>query len=300
MTTEPPKWPPWATLRADEIRATLPAEEWGPWDHRGPCLLSNNNIGSNQMPPHQTEAPHFFYCKPHLQAIKERNSTVKPWPTRDQGLCSSCGGAAALLPVTMADPVACVQAEKTNSTVARLKTARRCRNCQVSNHPACRGRTCRTAGKTPLPIQPAGCCKLTANSTKRHCKRCCSVRSENLHQHRGKPPASLAGLESGKAKRKKRDERRNIVSELKRQGLSIENIAAQTAVSVKTANEDVNALRKMTQAANDAQLTKFRQRLEDIAYLHNDGLTDEEIASLTNLTVQSVKRNIKRIQKDHP
>ena len=149
MTTAPPKWPPWATLRADEIRATLPAEEWGPWDHRGPCLLSNNNIGSNQMPPHQTEAPHFFYCKPHLQAIKERNSTVKPWPTRDQGLCSSCGGAAALLPVTMADPVACVQAEKTNSTVARLKTARRCRDCQVSNHPACRGRTCRTAGKTP-------------------------------------------------------------------------------------------------------------------------------------------------------
>ena len=56
----------------------------------------------------------------------------------------------------------------------------------------------------------------------------------------------------------------------------------------------------MTQAANDAHLTKFRQRLEDIAYLHNDGLTDEEITSLTNLTVQSVKRNIKRIQKDHP
>ena len=300
MTTETRKWPPWATLRAEEIRATLPPEEWGPWQHQGPCLLSNNNTGSNHMPPHPTEAPNFFYCKPHLQAIKERNSTIKPWPTRDQGLCSSCGGDAALLPVTMADPVACVQAEKTNSTVARLKTARRCRNCQAGYRPDCRGRTCRAASNTPLPVQPANCCQVTTAGTRKHCKRCCSAVQENRRQRNGKPRATLAGLASGKAKRKKRVERRNIVSKLMRQGLNIQNIAAQTGVSVKTATEDVKALRKTTERARDANLKRFQQRLEDIEYLHNDGLNHKEIASLTNLTVQSVKRNIKRIQEDHP
>ena len=130
-------WPPWATLRAEEVRTTLPPEQWGPWNNRGPCLLSNNTTGSNQMPPHPTEVPHFFYCQAHLQAIRERNTTVRPWPARDKGRCTSCGAPAARRPVTMADPVACVQAERTNSTVARLSTKRHCDRCNPNRRRLC-------------------------------------------------------------------------------------------------------------------------------------------------------------------
>ena len=122
-------WPEWAMLRAEEVRAKLPPEQWGPWNHQGPCLVSNNTTGSSQMQPHPTEAPHFFYCRAHLQAIGARTPTVRPWPARDKGRCCSCGDAAEPLPVTMADPVACVEAERTNSTVARLKTKRYCAGC---------------------------------------------------------------------------------------------------------------------------------------------------------------------------
>ena len=65
-------WPEWAMLRAEEVRAKLPPEQWGPWNHQGPCLVSNNTTGSSQMQPHPTEAPHFFYCRAHLQAIRAR------------------------------------------------------------------------------------------------------------------------------------------------------------------------------------------------------------------------------------
>ena len=105
-------WPEWAMLRAEEVRAKLPPEQWGPWNHQGPCLVSNNTTGSSQMQPHPTEAPHFFYCRAHLQAIRARIPTVRPWPARDKGRCCSCGAAAEPLPVTMADPVACVEAER--------------------------------------------------------------------------------------------------------------------------------------------------------------------------------------------
>ena len=62
---------------------------------RGPCLVSNNTTGSSQMQPHPTEVPHFFYCRAHLQAIRARNPTVRPWPARDKGRCTSCGAPAA-------------------------------------------------------------------------------------------------------------------------------------------------------------------------------------------------------------
>ena len=128
-------WPEWAMLRAEEVRAKLPPEQWGTWNHQGPCLVSNNTTGSSQMQPHPTEAPHFFYCRAHLQAIRARNPTVRPWPARDKGRCCSCGDAAEPLPVTMADPVACVEAERTNSTVARLKTKRYCAGCNPYYRP---------------------------------------------------------------------------------------------------------------------------------------------------------------------
>ena len=158
----------------------------------------------------------------------------------------------------------------------------------------------RAAGNSPLPVQPADCCPLTTSDTRKHRKRCCSAVRENRYQRNGKPRAALAGLASGKAKREKRAERRKTVSELMRQGLSTQAIATQTGVSIKTANEDVKALRNMTQAARDAHSQKYQQLLEDIAYLHDEGFTHEEIGSLTNLTVPSVKRNVRKIQKDKP
>ena len=78
-------WPEWAMLRAEEVRAKLPPEQWGPWTNRGQCLVSNTITGSsNQMAPHPTEEPYFFHCKAHLRAIQQRNQTVRPWPTRDR------------------------------------------------------------------------------------------------------------------------------------------------------------------------------------------------------------------------
>ena len=132
-------------LRAEEVREKLPPEQWGPWTNRGPCLVSNNTTDSSQMQPHPTEAPHFFHCKAHLQAIRERNPTVRPWPARDKGRCTSCGAPAARRPVTMADPVACVQAERTNSTVARLSAKRHCDRCNPNRRRLCRGRMCQRA-----------------------------------------------------------------------------------------------------------------------------------------------------------
>ena len=137
-------------LRAEEVREKLPSEQWGPWNHQGPCLVSNNTTGSSQMQPHPTEAPHFFYCRAHLQAIRARNPTVRPWPARDKGRCCSCGDAAEPLPVTMADPVACVEAERTNSTVARLKTKRYCAGCNPYY------RRCAEAGSAERPVRSAG------------------------------------------------------------------------------------------------------------------------------------------------
>ena len=177
-------------LRAEEVRAKLPPEQWGPWNHQGPCLVSNNTTGSSQMQPHPTAAPHFFYCRAHLQAIRARTPTVRPWPARDQGRCTSCGDAAEPLPVTMADPVACVEAERTNSTVARLKTKRYCAGCNPYYRPLCRGRICRETGQKRR-VQPAGCCNITSTSRRRHCAKCCVGAAANLvcsgdavHDHR--------------------------------------------------------------------------------------------------------------------
>ena len=135
--------------------------------------MSNTITGSsNQMAPHPTEEPYFFHCKAHLRAIQQGNQTVRPSPTRDRGRCTSCGGPAERLPITMGDPVACVEAEKTNRTVARLSTKRYCAGCNPYHRPLCRGRICRETGEKRR-VQPAGCCNITSTSRRRHCAKCC-------------------------------------------------------------------------------------------------------------------------------
>ena len=225
------------TLRAEEVRTTLPPEQWGPWNNRGPCLLSNNTTGSNQMPPHPTEVPHFFYCQAHLQAIRERNTTVRPWPARDKGRCTSCGAPAARRPVTMADPVACVQAERTNSTVARLSTKRHCDRCNPYYRPLCRGRICRETGQKRR-VQPAGCCNITSTSWRRHCAKCCVGAAANRSAQVMAPTTIAAGTA---ARRTLGNERRARILGLHCEGLDNRAIAHGLGVSVRTVQRALKA-----------------------------------------------------------
>ena len=233
-------WPEWAMLRAEEVRAKLPPEQWGPWNHQGPCLVSNNTTGSSQMQPHPTEAPHFFYCRAHLQAIRARNPTVRPWPARDQGRCCSCGDAAEPLPVTMADPVACLEAERTNSTVARLKTKRYCAGCNPYYRPLCRGRICRETGQKRR-VQPAGCCNITSTSRRRHCAKCCVGAAAN-RSAQVMPPTTIAAGTA--ARRALGNERRARIRGLHCAGLDNRAIAHGLGVSVRT-------VQRALKAAND-------------------------------------------------
>ena len=228
-------------LRAEEVRGKLPPEQWGPWNHQGPCLVSNNTTGSSQMQPHPTEAPHFFYCRAHLQAIRERDPTVRPWPARDKGRCTSCGDAAEPLPVTMADPVACVEAERTNSTVARLSTKRYCAGCNPYHRQRCRGRICRETGEKRR-VQPAGCCNITSTSRRRHCAKCCVGAAANLSAQVMPPTTIAAGTA---ARRALWNERRERIRGLHREGLDNRAIAHGLGVSVRTVQRALKAAKDL-------------------------------------------------------
>ena len=156
-------------------------EQWGTWNHQGPCLVSNNTTGSSQMQPHPTEAPHFFYCRAHLQAIRARNPTVRPWPARDKGRCCSCGDAAEPLPVTMA-AVACVEAERTNHGGSPEPN-----DCAMQLPAVPRPDV--ATGKHW--VQPAGCCNITSTSRRRHCAKCCVGAAAN-RSAQVMPPTTIA------------------------------------------------------------------------------------------------------------
>ena len=235
-------WPEWAMLRAEEVREKLPPEQWGPWTNGGQCVVSNTITGSsNQMAPHPTEEPYFFHCKAHLQAIRERNPTVRPWPPRDRGRCTSCGAPAARRPVTMADPVACVQAERTNSTVARLSAKRHCDRCNPNRRRLCRGRMCqRATGKHW--VQSAGCCNITKTSQRRHCAKCCAAAAANLSAQVMPPTTIAAGTA---ARRKSSDERSERILGLHCEGLDNRAIAHGLGVSVRTVQRALKAAKDL-------------------------------------------------------
>ena len=235
-------WPEWAMLRAEEVREKLPPEQWGPWTNRGQCVVSNTITGSsNQMPPHPTEEPYFFHCKAHLRAIRERNPTVRPWPARDKGRCTSCGAPAARRPITMADPVACVQAERTNSTVARLSAKRHCDRCNPNRRRLCRGRICRETGQKRR-VQPAGCCNITKTSQRRHCAECCAAAAANLSAQVMPPTTIAAGTA---ARRALWNERRARIRGLHCEGLDNRAIAHGLGVSVRTVQRALKAAKDL-------------------------------------------------------
>ena len=124
-------WPLWATTVPDEIRRLLLPEQWGPWGGTFRCINSNANATEGALVSHYAEPPHFFYCEAHLAAVRKSRGTTKPWAARDQGLCISCRKPAERKkPVPMQFRVACVEAERTNATVARLMTEGYCQKLQ--------------------------------------------------------------------------------------------------------------------------------------------------------------------------
>ena len=161
---------------------------------------------------------------------QSKNPTVRPWPARDKGRCCSCGDAAEPLPVTMADPVACVEAEKTNSTVARLRTKRYCAGCNPYHRPLCRGRICRETGQKRR-VQPAGCCNITSTSRRRHCAKCCVGAAAN-RSAQVMPPTTIAAGTA--ARRTLGNERRARIRGLHCEGLDNRAIAHGLGVSVRT------------------------------------------------------------------
>ena len=227
-------WPLWATTAPDEIRRLLLPEQWGPWRGTFPCINSNANATEGALVSHYAEPPHFFYCEAHLAAVRKSRGTTKPWAARDQGLCISCRKPAERKkPVPMQFRVACVEAERTNATVARLMTNGYCQSCNPRNPdklPLCRGRVCRENGQQRR-IQRAGCCNISGTSRRRHCAECCAAAAANLSAQVMPSSTSAAGAA---ARRKSGDERREQIRDLRCEGLDNRAIADRLGVHVRT------------------------------------------------------------------
>ena len=226
-------WPPWATTLPDEIQRLLPPDQWGSWRRKLNCPLPNRVPGVVPGEPHPVEPPHFYFCRAHLEAIRSNYRTIKPWPARDQGLCVTCGDPAERKPVTMIYPVACLEAERTGTTVARIMTHSYCRGCNPhhpDNFPFCRGRDCRESGRERR-VQRRGCCGITRNGRRRHCADCCAAAEANLSAQVMPPATREAGAAAIK---KSGEERRERIRDLRREGLDNRAIADRLGVHVRT------------------------------------------------------------------
>ena len=142
----------------------------------------------------------------------------------------------------MGAAVVCAKAERDNSTVARLNTARYCRNCKPVRQPLCKGRTCR---ETPNPqrIQPAGCCSITKNGKRLHCNRCCLANQKRKLQREKSAKASELELASGTARRKRVEERRQKVRQLRQSGMDEIAMAHLLGVSINTVRKDIQNIK---------------------------------------------------------
>ena len=127
-------------------------------------------------------------------------------------------------------PVACVEVERTNSTVARLKTKRYCAGCNPYYRPLCRGRICRETGQKRR-VQPAGCCNITSTSRRSHCAKCCVGAAAN-RSAQVMPPTTIAAGTA--ARRTLGNERRARIRGLHCEGLDNRAIAHGLGVSVRT------------------------------------------------------------------
>ena len=283
-------WPQWATLRAEQV-TELPPDQQGPWAYgSAPCLISKGG-------EHQTEPPYFFHCTQHLEEVRQRFTQTTPWPTRDQGFCTGCGRPAVRRPITMNHRVACLQAERTNNTVARLNTRAYCETCATKNGTLCRGTECRRSERKNT-VQGSGCCPVTTSGYRRHCSVCCTAAQQRKLQRENRSLGNKAGTNSGIARRRTRDERRRQVAQLRREGLSTQQIADQLSAPRRTVERDISVLQNMTRAAANARIQRLAERKETISQLRDQGLTPHEIAEQTSITVKTVRGYLE--QKDRP
>ncbi len=233
-------WPEWAMLRAEEVREKLPPEQWGPGTTRAHAWFPTTRLAqarSSLTPPKpRTSSTAGRTCR---RSEQETPPSGRGQPGTRAG-AAHAATAAEPLPVTMADPVACVEAERTNSTVARLSTKRYCAGCNPYYRPLCRGRICRETGEKRR-VQPAGCCNITSTSRRRHCAKCCVGAAANLSAQVMPPTTIAAGTA---ARRTLGNERRARIRGLHCEGLDNRAIAHGLGVSVRT-------VQRALKAAND-------------------------------------------------
>ena len=278
------KWPQWAVLRAEQV-AELPPGQRGPWEY------GNSSCRITKEGQHPAEAPYFFHCGRHLVEVRQATKQTTPWPSRDQGLCTGCGQPAEHLPKTMNHRVACVRAESTNSTIARLNTMKYCQQCSAKNGNICRGTTCRSRDPEQRNIvQGPNCCPTTRTGHRRHCTACCSDGKQRQRDRENHTLGTKAGSRSGIARRKKRDHRRREVRKLQRAGINKQQIARQLNVSPVTIERDITAIGAMTQAADHARAERTAQRRETVSRLSEQGLTTQQIAQQMGLTGPTVQK----------
>ena len=157
--------PRWQTVRAEEVR-TLPRGQWGPWAEATRC------VHGTPAEIHPPEAPHFFYCRKHMAMERSLHPPAAPHRERDWGLCVLCKGPAepdrrwARLPT-----VACVEAEKYGTTVARLSTRKYCAACDPYSKPWCRSRKC--GNKKKHRSAPCSQCSQPTKHPYPHCHDAC-------------------------------------------------------------------------------------------------------------------------------
>ena len=277
-------WPQWATLRAEQV-TQLPADQRGPWAYgNSPCRVAKDG-------QHQPEPPYFFHCQKHLEEIRQKTKQTKLWPSRDQGLCTSCGKPAEHLPKTMNHRVACVRAESTNSTVARLNTRKYCQKCSTKNGSLCRGATCRSRDQKQRNIvQGPNCCPTTRTGTRRHCSVCCLDARQRKLERENQTPDEEADTDSGASLQQTPNQRKKQVTQLRKAGMNSRQIADKLNVSQSTIDDDIAALRAMTRPAIEAKTRRLLQRHETILYLSSQGLAPREIAQKLEIAETTVQK----------
>ena len=208
-------WPRWWTVHPDQVRDTLPPEEWGGYAQGsgayppGTCINSGTEAWGLTENKHPTDWPLFFHCASCLQHRKP----PKRWTVRDAGLCVRCKHSTATLrkDVAYSDVTAARTAEAQGITVARLRTRKWCSECDPHARPFCNCRDCQSLAQEGKPRRralPLGCCdhtnkrphcertckrykgvcikckKQPAAENRKHCRKCLDVESERMRQKR--------------------------------------------------------------------------------------------------------------------
>ena len=273
-------------LRAEQV-AKLPPDERGPWGYgNSPCRIAREG-------QHATEHPYFFHCQQHLHEVRQKIKQTTPWSARDQGLCTSCGKPSELLPTTMNHRVACVQAESTNSTVARLNTRKFCQHCSAKNGSLCRGRSCRGKEQKNV-VQRPNCCPTTRSGKRRHCSVCClDGQQRKLQREKKQTPDDKASAAADASRQQRPNHQKKQVTQLRKSGMNTRQIADKLNVSQCTIENDIAELRAMTRPAIEARKHRLTQRRETILYLSDEGLAPSQIAQKLELSEQTVQKYLK-------